>query len=267
MNKIGRERKKKIGAELAPKDARHANNNGMRVPLLLGLLHRAAPASFEYETIGLPRCSMAGPAGALPPCTHALRKPGDGGKAMGGGLGRNGHCADWVRPGSLDVAQLAESLARNLSWDDDALPLVQEAMAAARDEDGAHAVAPNRSTAFAPRSTGGSLTPGGSSRDSMEFLRRSLRWLAARQPGQPIRSVETGFALGYSALAVVGAACNAGIHLKHSAMDPYQGAAWRGVGQKRLQSLVGTCASDEVNFELLELPASIGLARMVAGGE
>ena len=50
-------------------------------------------------------------------------------------------------------------------------------------------------------------------------------------------------------------------------MDPYQGAAWRGVGQKRLQSLVGTCASDEVNFELLELPASIGLARMVAGGE
>ena len=163
-----------------------------------------------------------------------------------------GNCEHWVKPGTLDYTKLLANLS-------------SQAPRLKRPVDGAGAIMDH--IEMVRRQGSGAGMGGGSAPDAMEFLEHSLLWLNEQQPGKPIRSVETGFALGYSAMSIIGAACTAGLTIQHSAMDPFQSAWWKGLGQKQLKTLCNKCPSDAVRFEHMELPAVVGLSRMYERGE
>eukprot|EP00746_Dinoflagellata_sp_MGD_P107554 gnl/MRDRNA2_/MRDRNA2_45566_c0_seq1.p1 gnl/MRDRNA2_/MRDRNA2_45566_c0~~gnl/MRDRNA2_/MRDRNA2_45566_c0_seq1.p1 ORF type:complete len:204 (+),score=38.05 gnl/MRDRNA2_/MRDRNA2_45566_c0_seq1:74-613(+) len=88
-----------------------------------------------------------------------------------------------------------------------------------------------------------------------------------RQPGRPLRTVETGFAAGFSATALLGAALGSGLGLHHSAFDPFQLSDWNNRGGKAVASFLAKYPSKLVRFDHVALPAAVGLSTMHAQGE
>ena len=188
---------------------------------------------------------MAGDARGLPTCKHGLRNPSAAGKGMAG------KCADWVARETVDYGRILSNFSKQAT---------KLRAGGATAEMMSHIEHVRRHGA-APGMGGGSAP------DAMSFLEHAILWLSEMQPGQPIRTVETGFAHGFSAVSIVGAACATGISVKHTAMDPYQSAWWKGFGQKNMKSIVQKCPSNDVTFEQYELPAAVGLAKMYERSE
>lgn len=114
-------------------------------------------------------------------------------------------------------------------------------------------------------------TPPMMSSDLLHFLGHAVLWISTVQQrktsGRPLRSVETGFAAGFSATALLAAAHGSGLALRHSAFDPFQTSDWGNRGLKAVDRLFARYPAPAVHFEYVSLPASVGLSQMYAKGE
>lgn len=101
----------------------------------------------------------------------------------------------------------------------------------------------------------------------MDLLGRLVLWAAEGRKGEPLRTVETGFAQGHSALALVGSARGAGLQSRHTALDPYQEEVWGNHGNTAVTRLIQRYGAGNVTFSHLALPAAVGLSDMHKAGE
>lgn len=106
---------------------------------------------------------------------------------------------------------------------------------------------------------------GAASLHEMYALAAAMLWVA-RWHGPSIRSVETGFAQGHSALAIVAAAHGGGHAINHTAIDPYQFSRWGGNGREVMAAFDQKWPDPRRHFRHLATPAAAGLAAMQSGG-
>jgi len=133
--------------------------------------------------------------------------------------------------------------------------------------------------------------------EELEMLGRALMWRAKNSKKRSLRTVETGFAHGSSALALLATAMGSGLALQHSAFDPYEDSDYHGDGSKAVEELyarvkgvngvkaayaVGeanvtnqdtaslhqkSSSVDSVGFNLVKQPAAVGLGDLVKANE
>lgn len=97
-------------------------------------------------------------------------------------------------------------------------------------------------------------------------LFKATAWVVRQRKGQDTRTVETGFALGASALAITGALMSGGASAHHSAIDPFQDY-FKNVGLHSMEKMLARHKPVKLQFDHLALPAAVGLANLYVAGE
>lgn len=99
----------------------------------------------------------------------------------------------------------------------------------------------------------------------MKFLAKSVIWSAKLSNGGLLRTIETGFAEGHSAISMLAASIGQGIPHEHTAFDPYEESDYQNHGRdavERLRQEAGPEHIENSTFTMSAQSAGIGLAKM-----